>query len=126
MVTDEKQMSTNYNIPLFVVGLPNDERDVKLVTKKFKRVLKRIQRGISKIHEARIAVKTINTRGKRRTYEVSFLIKIRRKRFIYTDSGWDLSNICESVGQKLLRELTQNKTGNRQKHSIRKIEQKIF
>ncbi len=113
-------------IPLFVVGLPNDEPNVELVTKKFKLVLKRIQRGISKIHEARIAVKTINTRGKRRTYEVSILIKIQRKRFVYKDSGWNLSNICESVSQKLLRELTQNRTGKRQKQSIRKIEQKIF
>jgi len=63
---------------------------------------------------------------KRRTYEVSILIKTRRKRFSYKDTGWDLSNICESIGQKLLRELTQNKTGKRQKQSIRKIEGKLF
>ena len=116
----------NNDISLFVVGLPKDEPNVELVTKKFSDVLKRIQKGISKIHEARIVVKTLNIRGKRRTYEVSVLIKTRRKRFAYKDTGWDLSNICESIGQKLLRELTQNKTGKRQKQSIRKIEGKIF
>ncbi len=119
-------MSTDENIPLFVVGLPKDEPNVQLVNKKFGDVLKRIQKGISKIHEARITVKTLNFKGKRRTYEVSVLIKIRRKRFAYKDTGWDLSNICESIGQKLLRELTQNKTDKRQKQSIRKTEGKIF
>jgi len=61
-------MSTDDNIPLFVVGLPKDEPNVELVTKKFSSVLKRIQKGISKIHEARITVKTLNITGKRRTY----------------------------------------------------------
>ncbi len=116
----------NNDIPLFVVGLPKDEPNVELVTKKFSGVLKRIQKGISKIHEARIVVKTLNISGKRRTYEVSILIKTQRKRFSYKDSGWDLSNICESIGQKLLRELTQNRTGKRKKQSIRKIEGKLF
>ncbi len=116
----------NNDIPLFVVGLPKDEPNVELVTKKFSGVLKRIQKGISKIHEARIVVKTLNIRGKRRTYEVSILIKTRRKRFSYKDTGWDLSNICESIGQKLLRELTQNRTVKRKKQSIRKIEGKLF
>ncbi len=116
----------NNDIPLCVVGLPKDEPNVELVTKKFSGVLKRIQKGISKIHEARIVVKTLNIRGKRRTYEVSILIKTRRKRFSYKDTGWDLSNICESIGQKLLRELTQNKTAKRKKLSIRKIEGKLF
>ena len=116
----------NNDIPLFVVGLPKDEPNVELITKKFSGVLKRIQKGISKIHEARITVKTHNIRGKRRTYEVYVLIKTQRKRFSYKDTGWDLSNICESIGQKLLRELTQNKTGKRKKQSIRKIEGKIF
>jgi len=119
-------MSTDDHIPLFVVGLPKDEPNVQLVTTKFSGILKRIQKGISKIHEARITVKTLNLRGKRRTYEVSVLIKTRRKRFAYKDTGWDLSNICESIGQKLLRELTQNKTNKRQKQSIRKTEEKIF
>jgi len=119
-------MSTDENIPLFVVGLPKDEPNVQLVNKKFSDVLKRIQKGISKIHEARITVKTLNFKGKRRTYEVSVLIKTRRKRFAYKDTGWDLSNICESIGQKLLRELTQNRAVKRQKQSIRKIEEKIF
>jgi len=114
------------DIPLFVVGLPKDEPNVELIIRKFREVLKRIQEGISKIHEARIIVKTLNTKGKRCTYEVSVLIKTRQKRFSYIDTGWDLSNICESIGQKLLREITQNKKGKHQKQSIRKVKEKIF
>lgn len=119
-------VSIDDEIPLFVVGLPGDEPNFDLVSKKFRSVLKRVQKGISKIHEARIAIKILNVKGKRRTYEVSVLIKTQRKRFSYKDTGWELSKICESVGQKLLRENTQNKKGKRQKQSIRKIEGKIF
>ena len=118
--------STDEEIPLFIVGLPKDEPNIDLTAKKFRGVLNRVQKGISKIHEARIAIKVLNTSGKRRTYEVSVLIKIQRKRFSYKDTGWELSEICESIGQKLLRENTQNKKAVRQKQSIRKIEGKIF
>ena len=118
--------TTNNDIPLFVVGLPVNEPNFKLIVTKFTSVLKRFQKGISKIHEARIAVKILNNKGKRRTYEVSILIKTQRKRFSYKETGWDISKICESVGQKLLRETTKNKTNKRQKQSIRKIQGKIF
>ena len=114
------------DVPLFVVGLPKDEPNIDLVAKKFRLVLNRVQKGISKIHEARIAIKILNSTGKRRTYEVSVLVKTQRKRFSYKDTGWELSKICESIGQKLLRENTQNKKAVRQKQSIRKINEKIF
>jgi len=38
-------MSTDDNIPLFVVGLPKDEPNVELVTKKFSDVLKKDSKG---------------------------------------------------------------------------------
>ena len=118
MVTDE--------IPLFIVGLPKDEPNIDLTAKKFRSVLKRVEKGISKIHEARISIKILKKQGKRRNYQVSVLIKTQRKRFSYRDSGWDLSQICESIGQTLLRENTQNKKAKRQKKSIRKVQGKIF
>ncbi len=119
-------VTTSDDIPVFVVGLPKDEPNVDLVISKFRGVLKRVQKGTSKIHESRIVIKVLNTSGKRRTYEVSVLIKTQRKRLSYKDTGWDLSSILEAIGQKLLREITQNRKVNRQKQSIRKIEGKIF
>lgn len=113
-------------IPLFIVGLPKDEPNIDLTAKKFRSVLNRVEKGISKIHEARIAIKVLKSQGKRKNYQVSVLIKTQRRRFSYKDSGWDLSQICESIGQTLLRENTQNKKAKRQKKSIRKIREKIF
>ena len=113
-------------IPLFVVGLPKDEPNIDLIAKKFRLVLNRVEKGISKIHEARISIKIIRRQGKRRNYQVSVLIKTQRRRFSYKDSGWDLSQICESIGQTLLRENTKNRKAKRQKKSIRKISEKIF
>lgn len=119
-------VTVSQDIPLFVVGLPKDEPNIDLVAKKFRSVLNRVEKGISKIHEARIAIKVIKKEGKRRNYQVSVLIKTQRRRYSYKDSGWDLSQICESIGQTLLRENTQNKKSKRQKKSIRKIREKIF
>ena len=119
-------VTSSEEIPLFVVGLPKDEPNIDLVAKKFRSILKRVEKGISKIHEAKIAIKILNSRGKRRTYEVSVLIKTQRKRFSYKESGWELSEILEGIGQNLLRENTQNKKAKRQKQSIRKIKEKIF
>jgi hypothetical protein len=95
-------LTVSDDIPLFVVGLPKDEPNIDLLAKKFRLVLNRVQKGISKIHEARIAIKILNSTGKRRTYEVSVLIKTQQKRFSYKETGWELSKICESIGQKLL------------------------
>ena len=118
MVTDE--------IPLFVVGLPKDEPNIDLIAKKFRSVLNRVEKGISKIHEARISIKVLKKQGKRKKYQVSVLVKTQRKRFSYKDSGWDLSQIVESIGQTLLRENTKNRKAKRQKKSIRKVQGKIF
>jgi len=113
------------DIPLYVVGLPEDEPNIELVTSKFKEVLKRVQKVFSTIQEARISIKTMNKEGGKQTYEAVFLVVTTHERFSYKESGWDLSEICESVGQKLLREFT--KDGNkRQKESIRKITEKKF
>lgn len=118
--------SSSDQIPLFIVGLPKDEPNIDLTAKKFRLVLNRVEKGISKIHEARIAIKVLKSQGKRKNYQVSVLIKTQRRRFSYKDSGWDLSQICESIAQTLLRENTQNKKAKRQKKSIRKISEKIF
>ena len=64
-------VTSSEEIPLFVVGLPKDEPNIDLVAKKFRSVLNRVEKGISKIHEAKIAIKVLKKEGKRKNYQVS-------------------------------------------------------
>ena len=106
-------------IPLYVVGVPEDEGNVELMKDKFEQVLQRVQKSIARITEARVNIKTKNKEGKRRLYEISALIVTDKEQFSYTETGWELSNILETIGQKLLRETTKNHS-HRQRKSVRK------
>ncbi len=111
-------------IPFYIVGMP-DEGDSVLVASKFYKVLNRLQKVYSKIDEARITIEKSRTGGKRINFEVRVSIVTPKHKHIYKETGWDLSNVCEQLGQRLLRNLSKRKK-NRARTSVRKIEGKIF
>ena len=115
----------NNHIPLYIIGLPSTGTNVVLVRTKLSRVLKRLEKGYSKIDEARVTIKRQRIGGKRQHYEVSVLIITPHRRHSYREVGWDLSNVCEQLGQRLLNNLTK-RSNKRRKMSIRKIEGKLF
>ena len=109
-------------IPLYIIGLSAKDTSKKLVKAKFVRTLSRLEKIYSKIEEARITIKRQRTGGEKTNYQVSALIITPSKRHVYKESGWDLSNICELLGQRLLRNLTKH-DNKRLKKSIRKVNQ---
>lgn len=108
------------DIPLYIVGL-EEESSQDLIVSKFKKTLQRIESAFSRVTEARVIVKRKNVEGKRKTYEVSVMVITKKQKFNYEETGWDISNICESIVQKLLDEMTKHDS-DRQKTSIRKIQ----
>ena len=111
-------------IPFYIVGMV-DEGDSDLIASKFYKVLNRLQKVYSKIVEARITIEKSRTGGKRKNFEVRVLIVTPKHRHIYKETGWDLSNVCEQLGQRLLRNLSKRRK-NRTRTSVRKIKGKIF
>ena len=111
-------------IPFYIVGMP-DKGESILIASKFYKVLIRLQKVYSKIVEARITIEKSRTRGKRINFEVRVLIVTPKHRHIYKETGWDLSNVCEQLGQRLLRNLSKRRK-NRARTSVRKIQGKIF
>ena len=109
-------------IPLYIVGLPEDQKNVNLISKKFEDTLKRIQKAYSEIHEARVSIKKRRTGNKREgTYEISIMIiTSHRAPLIFNSVGFDLSEVLEELSQKLLKTLSK-RAKNRSKASIRKI-----
>jgi CBS domain-containing protein len=112
-------------IPLYVVGMPEEQKHVDLITSKFTNTLKRIQNVYSEIQEARVTIKKQRTGSNKRRegmYEVSIMIITPHYApFIFKQSGWDLGNVIEILSQKMRKMLTK-RAKRRFKLSVRKIE----
>ena len=115
------------SIPLYIVGLPEDQKNVNLISRKFEATLKRIQKVYSEIHEARVSVKQRRTGNKKEgTYEVSIMITTSHHTpLIFSSVGFDLSEVLEELSQKLLKMLSK-RAKNRSKTSIRKMGSPMF
>ncbi len=113
------------DIPLYVVGMPEEQRNVDLITSKFVKALKRIRNVYSEIQEARVSIKQQRTGSKNRRggkYDVSVMIATPHfAPFIFKEAGFDLSKVFEILSQKMLRKLSK-RAKRRYKTSIRKIE----
>lgn len=114
-------------IPLYIIGLPEDQRNVKLLTSKFESTLKRLQKVYSGIQEAKVSVKKHRT-GKKKEgkFEVSIMITTpHHSPIIYKSISFDLSQALEELSQKLLRNLSK-RAKNRGKTSVRKIGKPLY
>ena len=114
-------------IPLYIVGMPDDQQNVNLISSKFAKTLKRLQQVYSEIHEARVSIKQQRTGNKKEgKYEVTVMVIISHHTpLVFSSIGFDLSEVLEDLSQKLLRTLSK-RAKNRSKDSIRKIGLPIF
>ena len=113
---------TESEIPFYLVGMPENQKNVDLITSKFIKTLKRIQKVYSEIQEAKVSIKQQRSGGKKSgKYEVSIMITTpHHSPYIYKEVGYDLSKAIENLGQRLLRNLSK-RAKRRSKTSIRKI-----
>ena len=112
-------------IPLYIVGLPEDQKNVDLITSKFSNTLKRIQNVYSEIQEAKISIKKqrSGSRNKREgMYEVSIMVTTPHYApFIFKETGWDIGTVLEILSQRMRRQLSK-RAKRRNKPSIRKLQ----
>jgi len=114
-------------IPLFIVGMPEDQRNSNLIKSKFEKTLKRLQQTYSEIHEARVLIKKQRSGRKREgKFEVSIRVSTSHNSpLIYKSVGFDLSEVLEEISQKLLRNLSK-RAKQRSKTSVRKMGLPVF
>ena len=114
-------------IPLFIVGLPEDQRNADLITSKFEKTLKRLQQTYSEIHEARVSIKKQRSGGRKEgKFDVTIMVTTSHHTpLIYKSVGFDLSAVLEELSQKLLRNLSK-RAKQRSKTSIRKMGLPVF
>ena len=98
-------------IPISIIGLPEDPFESEVAKTKFSRVVSLLHRSYSKIEEARCTIKTSsskNNRGRTR-YEVTVSVKTPRDLFTYSEEGWELSEIFDVLSDRLKRLLSQKR-----------------
>ncbi len=108
-------------IPLYIVGMPEDQKNVDLISSKFEKTLKRLQKVYTEIQEARVSIKQHRTGSKKEgKFDVSIMITTpHHSPMIYKSVGFDLSEVIEDLSQKLLKNLSK-RAKKRSKFSIRK------
>jgi CBS domain-containing protein/ribosome-associated translation inhibitor RaiA len=102
-------------VPVFMVGLPDDPFEAEATKAKFKRTVGQLRRVFPDILEARSVIKSKVTKpGKeRRRYEVNVQIRTTRNSYTYSDEGWELPTIYDAITDRLKRLLTQKRKPRR-------------
>lgn len=108
-------------IPFYLVGMPEDQKNSDLIISKFKNTLTRLTKVYDEIQEAKVSIKQHRAGGKKAgKFEVTVTITTpHHAPYIYKSVGFDLSQIIEELSQKLLRNLSK-RNKQRSKPSIRK------
>lgn len=97
------------NVPAYIIGLPDDPFEAEAAKTKFVRLVNSLSRFLPSILEARSTIKTSSMEGQRRRYEVNVNIRIDKKNFTYTTSGWDLPALYDEIADAIKRMATSKK-----------------
>ncbi len=113
------------DVPLFIVGLPEDYGSAEIVKTKFDKIIRNLRKVFPDVEQAKASIKTIHDKTKNKPhYEVTVRIFSPYRTFNYAEMGWDLSKIFDALGSKVARNLAQHGKKDRFKTSIRKINKK--
>ena len=96
-------------VPVYMVGLPDDPFEAEAAKKKFKRSVSQLHKVVPDIIEARSIIKTklSDPKKERGRYEVTVHIRTSKDTYSFEDSGWDLPSIYDAVTDRFKRVLTQ-------------------
>jgi len=108
------------DVPVYVIGLPDDPFEAHLAKSKFVREAKILRKSFPTIQEIRATIKTKKASSGKQRYEVSVSITTPGKVHAYSAGGWSLPMVFDDIGDKMKR-LLAKKADDRGRQSIRKI-----
>lgn len=110
---------TQSEIPIYIIGMPDDPFEVELIKSKFHNIVKYLSKISPKIEEARCKIKVRDIEGNRKRYEISENIFTTNGRYTYTsNNNWDLVSTFDDISDGLKNQVTTEKD-ERQKDSVR-------
>ena len=124
-ILDLFETKVESDIPIYIVGMPEDEKNSDMIESKFKKTLQRLNKVSAEIQEARVSIKRQRIQGTKQLFQITALIVTPHRTLSFKEQEWDLSKSVESINQKILKSIT--KKGNRKsRSSIRKTKERIF
>jgi len=117
-----------YEIPIQVVGLPNNDIESRKAEQKFQKSIQALSLVHRDIVEARAVVKTSTLEKDRKRFEVQVLIKLPKEQFDFTEEGWSMEEVFEKIGVKIKRLMTKprDKPSHRRHPSRMEMESSRF
>ena len=100
---------TKINVPIYMIGLPDDPFEAEAAKIKFIRLIEGISKLLPSIIEARSTVKSSSLDKRRRRYEVNVNIRTARKMINYSSNGWDLPSIYDEIANAIRKIVTAEK-----------------
>lgn len=94
------------DIPVFIIGLPDDPLEAELAKSKFGNVVKLLRKIYPDILEARCRIKLKDVTGQRKRYEVDAHIIWTHGNITYTDAGYDLARIFDEMSDALKKRIS--------------------
>lgn len=102
---------TQSEIPIYIMGMPNDPSEAELVKSKFHSIVEHLSKISPQIQEARCKIKIKDRQGGRRRYEVSANIYTAHRLYVYTSTNkWDLAPIFDEMIEGLKNQMGDVKT----------------
>ena len=92
-------------IPMYIIGLPEDPFEAEAAREKFQRVVQLLRRGLPEMTEARAIIKAGETKAARKKYRVSIFIMSPYWRHSYSVFRYELPDAfdyIENWGKKLI------------------------
>jgi CBS domain-containing protein len=108
-------------VPLFIVGLPEDPFEAEATKAKFRRIVNQLRRVFPDILEARSVIKSKFSRpGKERgRYEVTVQVRTSSDFYTFSENGWELPAIYDVITDRLKRLMTQKQKPHSQRERQR-------
>jgi predicted transcriptional regulator len=103
-------------IPIFLIGLPDDPLDAELAKSKFANLVKLLKKIYPDIEQARCRLKIRDIQGARKRYEVDANIISTHRVTSYVNVGWDLAKMFDQMSDSLKKRMAHRVT-QRQRES---------
>jgi CBS domain-containing protein/ribosome-associated translation inhibitor RaiA len=94
------------NIPMFIVGLPDEPFDSELAKSKFANITRFIRKIHPDIEQARCHIKLRSVQGARKRYEIDVHIISPHGNISYTNIGWDLAKLFDEMTDSLKKKVS--------------------
>jgi len=106
-------------LPVTLIGLPSDPFEAELAKLKFSLIAASLTRTVRDVDSIRAVIKTHESEADKSRYEVTVAVSSPRRRWTFSDEGWDLPSIFDRFISRVKR-LPSKATGFKKVESPRR------